>query len=247
MKRVLNDFDERVKEVDRYLRLLRLMDKPNTRFAYLGTNGRRHRAIDGECYKILKATTFLLIYNLIESSVRNALRTVYEQMRNDRCTCEDLTDTLRSLWIEQQYRAIDPKAASPLKYQSTAQELIKHAVNKLAIDMQEAKLPISGNLDAEQVRQLCYKHGVSAKTHRAAQGGYHLDAVRKQRNALAHGDISFSECGRQYTVDDLNQIKIQAVIFLRGILNNIRRFAEGAKYRARKAGAKQRPTTIRTI
>jgi hypothetical protein len=56
--------------------------------------------------------------------------------------------------------------------------------------------------------------------------------VKTQRNDLAHGSISFSECGRQYTVDELERIKRQVVVFMRSILRSIGAYIRKQSYAA---------------
>ena len=88
-----------------------------------------------------------------------------------------------------------------------AAQLIDHVMNKLVIELDEEALPISGNLDARQIRDLCSSHGIAHTTPQNAKGGRALLTVKDQRNALSHGDLSFSECGRQFELVDLRRIK----------------------------------------
>ena len=72
-------------------------------------------------------------------------------------------------------------------------------------------------------------HGFSFVT-RGVRGGDKLLEVKEQRNSLAHGYKSFTECGRDATLDDLQAIKKQVISFMRQILKNIDRFIAKKKY-----------------
>ena len=66
--------------------------------------------------------------------------------------------------------------------------------------------------------------------HHRAKGGVELGTVKEQRNALGHGNVTFTECGRQYAVSDLERIKRQTVVFVRSILKNVKRYLEEDAY-----------------
>uniref|UniRef100_UPI0035CC0E4B MAE_28990/MAE_18760 family HEPN-like nuclease n=1 Tax=uncultured Nostoc sp. TaxID=340711 RepID=UPI0035CC0E4B len=72
MKKILDldDFNERAKDVSDYLYFLRDLEQGQI---LLNKNGAISK-IDDELDKSLKATGFLLLYNLIESTMRNAIQ-----------------------------------------------------------------------------------------------------------------------------------------------------------------------------
>jgi len=57
-----------------------------------------------------------------------------------------------------------------------------------------------------------------------------LDDVKEKRNNLAHGTQSFVECGRDYTIEDLNNIKEQTTLFLKGILDGMKEYFDNKLY-----------------
>jgi len=62
------------------------------------------------------------------------------------------------------------------------------------------------------------KHGVGYASNPAVRDGYSLKNVRLKRNTLSHGEESFVECGRQYTVQELLDTKQEVVLCMRGVL-----------------------------
>ena len=87
-------------------------------------------------------------------------------------------------------------------------------------------------LDADKIREVCLRHSIPVHTHYRASGGTDLATVVTLRNHLAHGNISFAECGRDYTVDQIERIKRQLVTFVGGILRNIADYIDSASYEA---------------
>lgn len=54
--------------------------------------------------------------------------------------------------------------------------------------------------------------------------------IKNKRNNLAHGNESFSECGRDYTLENLEEIKDESVEYMRFILTHIKEFIKDKKY-----------------
>ncbi|MDY6993463.1 MAG: MAE_28990/MAE_18760 family HEPN-like nuclease [Pseudomonadota bacterium] len=69
------------------------------------------------------------------------------------------------------------------------------------------------------------------KILKANRGGSKLLTVKTQRNQLAHGNISFSECGRDHTFIELNNIKNEVINYLEDILNNIENYIDNKAYK----------------
>ena len=229
MNAVIQEFEERVAEVDEYLKLLARLENPDIAIFYISKR-RKSNILKHGSLKVMKATVFLLIYNLVESAIRSGFRHLHLQIEAERRTLHDVRDELRRLWVGQQFDKMDRNSASPLNYRTTADKIVNEILQKNIVSLSTAELPVSGNLDANSIRKVCRSHGVKVKAHHRASGGQVLDTVRKQRNALGHGNVSFSECGKQYTVVDLERIKQESVIFVRSVLRNIQQFVNLNEY-----------------
>ncbi len=83
---------------------------------------------------------------------------------------------------------------------------------------------ISGNLDADKIRQICSEHGITYTIESECRGGLVLEDVKNKRNQLAHGTTSFAECGRYYSIEDLEKIKKETIIFLNSILKGMKKY-----------------------
>ena len=57
-----------------------------------------------------------------------------------------------------------------------------------------------------------------------------MKEVKEERNNLAHGTISFVECGRNYSIDDLKKIKNETECFLENILEGMKDYYENQLY-----------------
>ena len=224
--------DERDRELEVYLRFLSQLDDKSATLSIRSGDIRRTRHIDEQVLKILKANFFLLMYNLVEASIRDGFRMLYTQIQKEGCTVRSIKEELRLLWVDAAIDRIEPQSATQLSYRDLTRRLVKNAVDDVGARLNVEDLRFRGNLDAERIRRACLNHGVSSKTHPRAKGGDKLGLVKSRRNALAHGTLSFTECGRDYTLAQLVEIRRETVVFVRGILRNIERYASRRAFRS---------------
>ncbi len=214
------NFEERVKELDVFFENLKKLSVLEMDVSVSDRRTGSQILLDDDFIKIVKATSILLIYNMIESAVRGGVSIIYETISTDRLTYENACDEIRKIWIDAHYRNIFTPSASWISARSKATELIEQVLGRTALNLGADAVPMAGNLDAREIRRICSDHGIS----RQAGSGDDLRVVKIQRNALAHGDKSFGECGREYSVSDLERIKDEAVAFVRKILANMNEY-----------------------
>lgn len=232
MSPLLQTFESRAEELAAYLKFLELIDTGSASLSMPNKRTWKVRKVDVRILRILKANFFLLLYNLVEASVRDGFLSVYNAVQADGCSVTNLTPALRRLWIDGEFAKLSPGSANHDSYRDVARRLVQAVADDIQADLDVAMLRFGGNLDAARIRDVCAAHGVSYKTARRTKGGEKLLVVKNKRNALAHGDLSFVECGRDFTVAQLGEIKHEAVLYLKAILRNIDTFTKKKTYRA---------------
>jgi hypothetical protein len=72
---LIQDFSERSKEVSKYFIFLRNLEQGATKLSMksMGDNPSKIKVVDPELLKTLKASAFLLLYNLVEATMRNVI------------------------------------------------------------------------------------------------------------------------------------------------------------------------------
>lgn len=228
MQSIIEDFDDRVIEIEEYLKFLKLVSEPNIKIHGKG----RPKSVNVTTLKTMKAQVFLMLYNLVESSVRGAMEELYTEMTSLSAPLVNFEDFAKKLWIDQRVRSIDPFSANRNSYVNLIKNMVDDVILSNALELDPKNIPISGNLDARKIRDLFDLHNIPTKTHYRALQGVELKTVKDKRNALAHGDESFSDCGQQYTVQNLFDIKQQTVIYLRSTLKNVKNYIEKKSYAA---------------
>lgn len=229
MEDVIENFNERVEEIDEYLKLLQLISQPDTK---IHRDGKRAREISQTAIKTMKASCFLMLYNLVESSVKSSMETLYEQMNNENNMLSGFDEYVKLLWIEQKFRDMDPFSSNQTSYRNLIKNMVDDVMNETPILLDANKLPISGNLDAKKIRELFSRHNISVNTHYRALHGAELRTIKDKRNSLSHGNETFSDCGQQYSVQMIIDIKKQTVVYLRSTLRNVKKYIEDSQYAA---------------
>ncbi|WP_321306058.1 MAE_28990/MAE_18760 family HEPN-like nuclease [Marinifilum fragile] len=230
METIIENFNQRYAEVEKYYKVLLTLDDERVSIIRNGDVRKRKIKLDSDALKVMKSTCFLLLYNLIESSIRESFTYLYEKINSEENSIENYTDEFKKLWLNQHFKNIDPVSSNQATYRTVINSIVEKILNSEDFNMDSELLPISGNIDAQKIRELYKKHNIKLNIHHRAFGGGELRTVKDKRNALAHGNITFSECGREYTVDDLVNIKKRTVIYLRSSLRYMKIFTESRKY-----------------
>ncbi len=227
MQKVIDDFEKRVQEVDKYFLYLKHL---STSGALLSLPQPLSVNMDAEFLDIMKANSFLILYNLIEFSIRKGFLEIYYQIEQNGYSYETLRQEIRDIWIKYHYKKVFNPEANWNTAQKEAALIAKEITNNSIIQLGEKAIPISGNLDAKEIRRVCELHKISYAVSPSAKGGSQLLTVKTKRNELSHRNISFPDCGQEFTLDDLEEIKNEVIIFIRSILNNMKDYVDNKQY-----------------
>jgi hypothetical protein len=85
----------------------------------------------------------------------------------------------------------------------------------------------SGNLDSKKIDSIFARYGLSINLNTNE-----LKHVKDFRNKLAHGEISFEECGRQISLPYLDNIIRKTFASLETLLTEITDYLDAEKYQA---------------
>lgn len=181
--------------------------------------------------KILKSNILLMIYNLVESSVMGGILEVYEELKLQNLSYQTVSNEIKNIWFSFAFNQVYDKNAHYNSYRDKASQMISSILNNQPIILDRKATDISGNLNAEKIRQVCSSHGIPFNTPQGCRGGLVLEDVKEKRNQLAHGTLSFVECGRDYSIDDLEKIKNETNIFLNGLLMDMKQYYDDQRYK----------------
>lgn len=92
-------------------------------------------------------------------------------------------------------------------------------------------LKTGGNLDAQLIKDTCDAHGIRYRIDRNKKGDK-LFLVKNGRNKLAYGDVSFTQFARDFTIQDIEEIKMEIESFMQNILDGMKNFYERKLYKS---------------
>jgi hypothetical protein len=220
MTRILfEDFDERAKEVSQYFIFLKNLEQESIKLS-MGSKP-KIKAIDPNLLRTLKASGFLLLYNLAEATMRNAIEAIFDELKNESVSYDRLRPEIKKIVLKN------------IKKQNT--DDLHAGILEVSIDIISASFDpqdvFSGNIDGRKIKDTAIKYGFSHATDaRKTRDGTDLLIIKTNRNDLAHGFKSFTEVGRDKTADELLAIESRVVKYLRQILQNIEAYLEDREY-----------------
>jgi len=227
---LLESFEERLQEIDAFLDLL---DAIQTQ-AREGPPRIGDATITTQQQRILYSSVYLQLYNLVEATATWCINAVsMATFDGVRWKPKDLIDALRREWVR-----------------STARTHVTlNSGNRLSeavafCDLLLASVPITewwvergggGNWDDSAIESITERVGcdlaidpavnTAAKRHIRDDKNC-LGLVKDLRNRLAHGTISFEECGDAVTVVDLRDVRDRTANYLREVVVAFRDFID---------------------
>jgi hypothetical protein len=230
MKQFISDLNSRIEEINEYFSFVEFIDEVETYKKEKLWNGEsRHYTPRRDLQKILRSNCFLLLYNLIESSIRNAILSVYDCVHDDSLKYEDLSDRIKEIWLTHQSQK---SKASEKNLKIWLKSLIKDISEESHISLEKETINISGNLDYDSIQKIIDTYGFYGKiTLDKKEIGYALNIVKRERNLLAHGNKTFCQSGEIITMKELTIIKDNISRFLTEVLLNVELYIDNKKYK----------------
>ncbi|OCZ49910.1 MAE_28990/MAE_18760 family HEPN-like nuclease [Dehalobacter sp. TeCB1] len=219
MQNTLGIYADRKEEINFYFSIMVDLDKNSQNIKTINNN---------KFYKIIKSNFLLMLYNLVEACIVSGMMEIYENLKNDDCSYNSVIKEIQLLWSNYKINEIYGPATGRSAYENRVQQIIDSIIKNSPLILTKDSLGINGNLDARKIKYICDKHKIR---YTLKNDGASLEIVKKRRNDLAHGDVSFSECARDLPIDDLEKIMDEVLIFSDDILQGMKRYYDGKMYR----------------
>jgi len=157
MSTLIPEYELRVSEILVYFEFLESLLEKDAQLHFPRGRKLKYARCGEDLLKILKANTFLILYNLIESSIRNGVAKIYDAVRSDGMSYVDICQQLKVIWVHKQFAPDEGR-----KIENNAKrlmELIDSVLTAELVSLDARDLPIAGNVDADQIRILADKYG----------------------------------------------------------------------------------------
>lgn len=223
MQELKNDFSNKCDEVKKYLKFIGLTENKYT-------NDKNNSDFDEQIIKVLKANTFLLLYNLVESTVDRAIDYLLLNICNNNVKFDAVIDELQLQWSKVHVRQ-NLKALNDDIIENNLKNILNKTLTNYIKFEGDYKPKVRDNIDAEELRTIAKNFGFKWKPSKSLKGGVVLDTVKKHRNDLAHGAVSFSECGRDYLTSQLEEISEKTVKILEEFMFTVEDYTNKKLYK----------------
>lgn len=219
---IQKNFARRVEDIEETFNLLSFILKieshKNTPLIHTESNSELYVTQEMQC--ALKAEFLILLYNIVESTICDCLNTLYDSIADENLTFSDLSQEMRNMWRTSLKRSSNPNRLK------TDLEL-----KNFRVVFESLAINISGSLDLRKIFEVFSKHGCNLDEANRKKYAESFLIVKNKRNSLAHGNISFSECGSFYMLSDLQKLKEDILNGLHEIVSQIRKHISEQKYK----------------
>lgn len=101
MQTVISDFNTRVQEINKYFLFLDGLVNETIKLVILEDGvEQKIREIDRDLVKTLKANGFLLLYNLIESSMTNAIEAIFDELKEKKIPFDSVRIEIKKVVLQ---------------------------------------------------------------------------------------------------------------------------------------------------
>ena len=229
------EFEKRVKEIDSFYEILKVieMDRPKISAYDINSEKEEILLINNSKIDTLRSTSYLLLYNLIESTVYNSITNIFDIINDDGLKYFEIIADVQKYWLNNLYKHDDKKR------KETIIETIMKIANQIFTDtmtLASSEINYGGSLDAQTIfataKSMKIEVGNIRRIYDEAIHGQTLLDVKKKRNWLAHGEKSFIEVGSLSTFSQLDDAKKYICDFLNEYITSVEEYITKKHFKA---------------
>jgi hypothetical protein len=188
--------------------------------------------IDRNFVKTQLATTYLLLYNLVEAVLTNIFLSIHDTIKEEEIAYDQLSENLKSIYV-QSFKSMVRDSKSAI-FESFLQREIRKRLNHVLTTVEHDKQKIfNGNITSKVVNKFFKDYGMELAEHdrSLSRSGDCLELIKNRRNELAHGSISFVDCGQSTSVDELERYFKEVKEYMNAIINGASKYLNEKMYK----------------
>lgn len=211
-------FRDTCDEVNSYFQFLKdaIEKSPTLHF------GDEAREFDSGVINTMKASAYMMLYNLIEATTDKIFEALHEDIAQT--SFDDLLPKLQ-YHLLRSFKTMKKDVTPALMPSPTPIATIIHQAA-----LENIKL-FSGNIDARKIRETAEKYGLTVNSNTPPQSERQLLSVKTIRNQIGHGEKSFSEVGKSTSIEELIETKEKVIDYLDALLVNAQVYLDQQHYR----------------
>ncbi|WP_333668483.1 MAE_28990/MAE_18760 family HEPN-like nuclease [Acinetobacter guillouiae] len=223
------EFEDKCAEIERYLDFLNCLDNGSDNHLLSKNihNIWQVNTISREVQKTIRASTYLLIYNLLESSMCNALDSVHLTLESEGLDIQTVSVKMKKIIYNNLKKGLGEKSIDELIQSNIDLRsiIMRHGYNKKDL--------LSGNFDTDILKKIEKKYGFQSYPVEGKDSVYSPKTIREikvKRNELAHGALSFEQCGQNIPISSMPLKYNEAKKMMISVFNGLNNFLNQKDY-----------------
>ena len=233
---IREEFEKRIAEINSFYEILHIIELESPRISAYNLNLEEAREeslpINSSKIDTLRSTAYLLLYNLIESTVYNSVVTVFDQISDNGLKYFDIVEEVQKYWLNNLYKHDDKKKKETII--GTIMNVAIQIFND-TITLASNEINYGGSLDAQTIFDTAKSMRIDiANIHRMYDKNTHgqtLIDIRQKRNWLAHGEKTFIEVGSSSSFPQLLEAKNYVFDFLTAFIVSVENYITRQQYK----------------
>ncbi|HBX51931.1 MAG: hypothetical protein A2275_18540 [Bacteroidetes bacterium RIFOXYA12_FULL_35_11] len=233
---IREEFNKRVAEINSFYEILSIIELENPRISAHKVDGENifetQLQINSSKIDTLRSTTYLLLYNLIESTIYNSVVTVFDEISDKGLKYFDIIEDVQKYWLNNLYKHDDKK-----KKETIIETIMNVAIQLFndTIVLASNEINYGGSLDAQTIFATAKSMRIDiGNVHRIYDKNKHgqtLIEIKRKRNWLAHGEKSFIEVGSTSSFLQLQETKDYVITFLGEFIISVETYITNQHYK----------------
>ncbi len=187
--------------------------------------------ISTESKSILKANAYLLLYNLVEATIRNSIWEIFISISNESVDYKDLNVEIKRILIDGKIN-LDFKTKDETIVKQVYDMIDKVFRNAPDLYPEKRNLKISaGSLNVLKIQDTLKRHGIRPVNVNSEKQKLAFETLKNGRNDLAHGSLTFMACGSPLAYADLEKMKDYVYEYLVRVITQIEIYIENQQYK----------------
>lgn len=231
---IKEEFDNRVLEIDSFYEILEIIELESPKITAYDIAAGEEKILTMNTSKVdtLRSTAYLLLYNLIESTIYNSITSIFDEIKDNNLKYFDMIEDVQKYWLNNLYKHDDKKR------KDTIIETIMKIATQIfddTIELASNEINYGGSLDARTIFATADSMKINISNihtiyNKNTHGETLLD-IKKKRNWLAHGEKSFIEVGSSTTFLQLIETKTYIYDFLNAYITAVEDYIINKHYK----------------
>ncbi|WP_294605847.1 MAE_28990/MAE_18760 family HEPN-like nuclease [uncultured Lactobacillus sp.] len=229
-------YDSKKQELNFYISSLKKLDSLSNEQSELWTD--LAKVLKQQPFKIdsfmiiLKSNSYMMMYNMIESTIRELISTIYDAINTSSLRYDEVLDKIQDLWEKHQFLGLDDSNDTKSdSYKKEAHRCISFILKKQKIKFYTNNFKLSGNADFDTILSVTQNLGINFDTTTIGKYKNEIDTIKRNRNGLAHGSYSFIELGSDKTIDDLYQTSLHVETYLEQLKKDVNNYIKNKDFK----------------